>query len=202
MIEYIKGNVTELQPTMAVIEAHGVGYALAISLNTYTELQGKKEGLLYVYEAIREDAHQLFGFVSKYEREWFLHLISVSGIGGQTARMILSAFAPGELADIIQNDDVRALKSVKGIGPKAAQRIIVDLKDKIVVCNDGVSARGVDTHAGPTAEAKELANEAVAALTMLGFSPAPAHKVITQIQKEHPEKMQVEQLIKEALKRL
>src|SRR5574344_1392897 len=132
MIEYIKGELTELTPALATIEAAGVGFGLNISLITYTAIQGKKDVKLYVYEAIREDAHLLYGFATKQERELFTLLVSVNGVGGQTARMILSAFTPAELAGIIQNEDVRSLKSVKGIGPKAAQRIILDLRDKVM----------------------------------------------------------------------
>lgn len=202
MIEYIKGSVDDLQPTLVIIEAYGVGYGLAISLNTYTALQGKKEAKLFVYEAIREDAYQLFGFATRAEREWFMQLISVSGIGGQTARMVLSAFTPSELTTIVQTDDVRALKSVKGIGPKAAQRIIVDLKDKVVLLEGASSSTSSATSTGLNAAIKEVADEAVAALAMLGFAPAAAHKVVSQIAKENPEGVVVEQIIKEALKRL
>ena len=131
MIEYIRGIIDELTPTEAVLEANGVGYKLAISLNTYSALQGKNGARLYAYESIREDAYQLFGFATKREREIFELLISISGVGGQTARTILSAYSPAELASIISNEQANMLKSVKGIGPKAAQRIIVELKDKI-----------------------------------------------------------------------
>ena len=131
MIEYIRGIVDEVTPTQAVIEASGVGYALSISLNTYTAIQNKKEARLFVYEVIREDAYLLFGFATRIERDLFALLLSVSGVGGQTARMILSAFTPADLANIVQTEDARSLKSVKGIGPKAAQRIIVELKDKM-----------------------------------------------------------------------
>ena len=130
MIEYIKGTVDEITPTKAILEASGIGYALNISLNTYTAIQNKKEAKLYVYEVIREDAYLLFGFATRIERDLFELLLGVSGIGGQTARMVLSAFTPADLANIVQTEDVRSLKGVKGIGPKAAQRIIVDLKDK------------------------------------------------------------------------
>lgn len=202
MIEYIKGLVDELTPTQAVIEAGGVGYGLFISLNTYSAVQGKREAKLYVYEAIREDAHLLYGFAQRAERELFLLLISVSGIGGQTARMVLSAFTPAELAAIIRDENVQMLKSVKGIGPKAAQRIIVELKDKISL-DTGLAADGKD--AGGTGAAgmasREAVDEAVAALTMLGFPPAPAQKAVLQIVKAEPG-IPVEQIIKRALKML
>ena len=131
MIEYIHGELTELVPTQAVIEAGGVGDGLNISLTTYDSLKDKKEAKLYVYESIREDAYVLWGFASREEREMFVALLSVSGVGGNTARTILSAFAPAELRTVVANEDSRALKSVKGIGLKTAQRIIVDLKDKL-----------------------------------------------------------------------
>ena len=201
MIEYIKGTVDELTPAYAVVEASGVGYQLFISLNTYSAIQGKNDTKLYVYEAIREDAHLLYGFATKAERELFLLLISVSGIGGQTARMVLSAFTPAELSNVIRNEDVRMLKSVKGIGPKAAQRIIVDLKDKITLAmgegGDGSAAPAT----GVSAASREVVDEAVAALTMLGFPPAPTQKTVLHIVKEDPS-LAVEQIIKLALKML
>lgn len=200
MIDYVKGFVAELTPTAAVIECYGVGYSLNISLNTYSALQGKQEAKLFVYEVIREDAHTLYGFSTRQERELFLLLISVSGIGGNTARTILSALTPAELADVISSGNDRLLKSVKGIGLKTAQRIIVDLKDKIVTLDINGSATD---NAGPsrTEGRSEVVEEAVSALTMLGFSPAPSQKVVLQILKEEPG-IAVEQVIKLALKRL
>lgn len=200
MIEYIKGKIDELTPTYAVVEAAGIGYQLFISLNTYSAVQGAAETKLYVYEAIREDAHLLYGFLTKAERELFLLLISVSGIGGQTARMILSAFSPAELANIIRDEDVKMLKSVKGIGPKAAQRIIVDLKDKITLDTGetGTVAKGAERM---TAATREVVEEAVAALTMLGFPPAPTQKTVLQIVKDDAS-LTVEKIIKLALKML
>ena len=132
MIEYIKGELTELTPAFATVEAAGVGYGLNISLSTYSAIQGKKEVKLYVYEAIREDAYMLYGFVSKKEREMFQLLITVSGVGTNTARMMLSSMSPAELCNCISTNNERMIKSVKGIGLKTAQRIIVDLRDKIV----------------------------------------------------------------------
>ena len=132
MIEYIRGILDELTPTQATIEAHGVGYILNISLNTYTALQGKSEARLFVYESIREDAWTLYGFATKQERELFLMLISVSGVGGNTARTMLSSFSAPELAGLIMDGNERMLKTVKGLGAKTAQRIIVELRDKVV----------------------------------------------------------------------
>lgn len=201
MIEYVKGQVAELTPAIAVIECHGVGYCLNISLNTYSALQGKQEAKLYVYEAIREDAHVLFGFATRQERALFLLLISVSGIGGNTARMILSALTPVELINVISSGNDKLLKTVKGIGLKTAQRIIVDLKDKIATVeiegNTGLSTPGTS----PLAQNSEVMEEAVAALTMLGFPPAPSQKVALAILKEEPD-APVERVIKLALKQL
>ena len=204
MIEYIKGELTEVTPTMAVVEAHGVGYALVISLNTFTEIQSKKEVKLYVHEAIvtggRDDSYTLYGFADKQEREIYRMLITVSGVGSGTARMILSATSPAELVNIIASGDERSLKGVKGIGLKTAQRIIVDLRDKMAATGI-ISSLPSGQGAVPAAAAvnKEVRDEAVGALTMLGFSPAPSSKVVTEILKGDPE-MPVEQVIKQALK--
>ena len=197
MIEYIKGELAEVTPALAVVDCQGIGYGISISLNTYSEIQGKKDVKLWIYEAIREDAHQLFGFASKLERDLFVQLISVSGIGGNTARMILSALTPSELYEAISTGNEKVLKTVKGIGLKTAQRIIVDLKDKIV--SVGASATPVSTAAA--AVHSEIYEEAVAALTMLGFAQAASQKVVTAILKEEPAAT-VEQVIKLALKRL
>lgn len=200
MIEYIKGTIDELTPTQAIVEAGGVGYQLFISLNTYSFLQGRKEGKLFVHEAVRQDqGTALYGFASKQERDIFLLLIGVSGIGGQTARMILSAFTPAELATCISNEDARTLKSVKGIGPKAAGRIIVELKDKMVqgLWEDGTPS----ATSTPLGVNKELVDEAVAALSALGFPPAPTHKVVMSIVQSTPDAT-VETIIKQALKML
>ena len=204
MIEYIRGELTELTPAMAVVEAAGVGYALNISLNTYTCIQGKKDVKLYVHEALvtggRDDSFTLFGFATKQERDLYRLLISVSGVGGNTARMMLSSLSPAELCNAIANADERLIKSIKGIGLKTAQRIIVDLKDKIVA--GGVADK---RHAGGTTTAPAFGmgvrDEAVGALTMLGFSPAPSSKVVQQILTENPT-MAVETVVKEALKRI
>ena len=198
MIEYIQGDIAELTPATAVIDCHGVGYAASISLNTYSAIQGKKACKLYIHEAIREDAHVLFGFADRQERELFLLLISVSGIGGNTARMILSALSPNELINVISNENANLLKSVKGIGLKTAQRIIVDLKDKI---KTGAVAAASTGGTATLPANNEVMDEAVAALTMLGFAQGPSQKVVIGVLKEEPS-APVEQVIKLALKRL
>ena len=198
MIEYIKGEIAEITPALAVIDCNGIGYAVNISLNTYSAIQGKPSIKLYIHEAIREDAHVLYGFSTKQERELFLLLISVSGIGGNTARMILSALSPAELCNVISSGNDKLLKSVKGIGLKTAQRIIVDLKDKI-------ASTGMETVSGSIASLSpansEIHDEAIAALTMLGFAQAPSHKVVSAILIEDSN-LSVENVIKLALKRL
>lgn len=200
MIEYIKGGIAELSPATAVIDCNGLGYAVNISLNTYAAIQGKKECKLYIYEAIREDAYILYGFADKQERELFLLLISVSGIGGNTARMILSALSPAELINVISTENANLLKTVKGIGLKTAQRVIVDLKDKIKTGSVAAVVPGATGSLLTTANA-QIQEEAVAALTMLGFAQAPSQKVVLAILKDEPEAA-VEQVIKLALKRL
>ncbi|MBO5467408.1 MAG: Holliday junction branch migration protein RuvA [Prevotella sp.] len=199
MIEYIKGELTELTPAFATVEAAGVGYGLNISLNTYSAIQGKKDVKLYVYEAIREDAYVLYGFVNKKEREMFQLLISVSGVGANTARMVLSSLSPAELCNCISTNNERMIKGVKGIGLKTAQRIIVDLRDKIVALGiaDEIPAGGAMQ--APVNNA--VKDEAVSALTMLGFSPAPSQKVVLQILQEEPD-APVEMVVKLALKRI
>ncbi len=199
MIEYIKGELTELTPALATVEAGGIGYGLNISLNTYTAIQGKHDVKLYVYEAIREDAHVLYGFAGKKERELFELLISVSGVGTNTARMVLSSMSLSELCDSISTGNERMIKAVKGIGLKTAQRIIVDLRDKIVALGitgeipaGGSIAAPIDT---------QVKDEAVGALTMLGFAPAPSQKVVLQILEENPS-APVEVVVKMALKQI
>lgn len=200
MIDYVKGELTELTPALAVVECHGVGYGVNISLNTYAAIQGKQQVKLYIHEAIREDAYVLWGFSSKQERELFLLLITVSGIGGNTARMILSSLTPAELVDVISTDNAKLLKNVKGIGLKTAQRIIVDLKDKIVKTDIASQSPTLNLGDNSTAS-KEVQDEAVSALTMLGFQMAASQKVVVSILKENPSAT-VENVIKLALKQL
>ena len=196
-IDYIKGELSELTPAMAVVEAAGVGYAMNISLNCYSAIQGKKDVKLYVYESIREDAHVLFGFASKKEREMFLLLITVSGVGPNTARMVLSSMSPAELCNSISTGNERMIKTIKGIGLKTAQRIIVDLRDKIVSLGIAEEIPAGGSMENPVDN--KVKEEAVSALTMLGFSPAPSQKVVMQILKDNPTAA-VEQVIKMALK--
>ena len=198
MIEYIRGELVETTPALAVIDCNGIGYAINISLNTYSAIQGKPNVKLYIHDAIREDANVLFGFATKQESELFLLLISVSGIGGNTARMILSALSPAELCNVISSGNDKLLKGVKGIGLKTAQRIIVDLKDKIATTG-GETVSGSAATLSPAHS--EVYEEAIAALTMLGFAQAPSQKVVTAILKEEPG-LTVEKVIKLALKRL
>lgn len=196
MIEYIKGDIAEITPAMVVLDCNGMGYGINISLNTYSAIQNQSNTKLYIHEAIREDAYVLYGFSTKQERELFLLLISVSGIGGNTARMILSALSPTELCGVISSGNDKLLKTVKGIGLKTAQRIIVDLKDKIAT-----SGMETVTNEMLTASNSEIHDEAVAALTMLGFAQAASLKVVVAILKEEPS-APVEKVIKLALKRL
>ena len=204
MIDYIKGELAELTPAQAVIEAAGVGYALNISLNTYTAIQGKKDVKLFVHESLvtggRDDSYTFFGFASKQERDLYRLLSSVSGVGANTARMILSAASPADLSNAIASSNERLLKGVKGIGLKTAQRIIVDLKDKVVAL--GIAQEVTMGEGGSTvAVNNEVMDEAVSALTMLGFSPAPSAKVVKALLEENAA-MPVEQVVKVALKRI
>lgn len=204
MIDYIKGQLAELTPAQAVIEAYGVGYALGISLNTYEAIQGKGEVKLFVHESLvaggRDDSYTLFGFASHQERDLYRLLITVSGVGANTARMILSAASPAELAGAIAQGNERLLKGVKGIGLKTAQRIIVDLKDKIVQL--GIAQQLPASGGGTTSTVpSDVRDEAVAALTMLGFSPAPSAKVVTELLTADAT-LPVEQVVKLALKQI
>jgi Holliday junction DNA helicase RuvA len=195
MLDYIKGEIIELTPASVVVEAGGLGYIAHISLNTYSVLNELKECKLFVYEAIREDAHQLFGFIDKRERELFLLLISVSGVGANTARMVLSSLAAYELEGIISSGNTSALKTVKGIGSKTAERIIIDLKDKVKP-RDYPSESPAAHHIY-----SEIAKEAISALVMLGFNAPASQKVVGKIVKDNPA-LAVEQIIKNALKML
>lgn len=204
MIDYIKGELAELTPALAVVEAGGVGYALNISITTYDAIRTEKQAKLYVHEALvtggRDDSFTLYGFATRQERDLYRMLITVSGVGANTARMILSGYSPAELCNIIANGDERALKGVKGIGLKTAQRIIVDLKDKVVASGIAQELHATGGKDQPTVD-MGVRDEAVAALTMLGFSPAPSAKVVTDILRQQPG-LPVEQVIKQALKQI
>ena len=199
MIDYIRGELTELTPALATIEAAGVGYGLNISLTTFSALQGKKAVKLYVYEAIREDAHVLYGFYNKKEREMFLQLITVSGVGANTARMMLSGMSVAELCSAISTGNAKLIQGIKGIGKMTAQRIIVDLRDKIVTMGIAEEIPAGGQMSAPVDNA--VKDEAVSALTMLGFAPAPTQKVVMQILCDQPS-LPVEQVVKLALKQI
>lgn len=197
MIEYIRGDIAELTPTCMILECGGIGYEVNISLTTYSAFTGKASGKLYIYEVIREDAHLLYGFAEKVERELFLLLTSVSGVGPNTARMILSSLPPSELVLAIGSTNEAALTAVKGIGLKTAQRILVDLKNKVKTI-EGLAAKGATT---TPFSGGAVAEEAVAALVMLGFQKAASQKAVSSILKGSPT-LAVEQVIKTALRML
>jgi Holliday junction DNA helicase RuvA len=193
MIDYIKGKLTELTPAFIVIENGGIGYFVSISLSTFTKLEGKTECKILVHEVIREDSHQLFGFADKEERDIFRLLISVTGVGAGTARMMLSSLNHDEIEKAILGSDVNTLKSIKGIGLKTAQRIIVDLKDKF-----GKQSGTGEIFAFTDNTKRE---EALSALVMLGFGKSAVLKVLDKIIREE-KNLTVEDLIKKALKSL
>jgi Holliday junction DNA helicase RuvA len=198
MYDYIQGEVTELTPAYAVVEAGGVGYYLVISLQTYAELEHLSSARVYTHFAVREDAQTLYGFATREEREVFRLLVSVSGVGGNTARMILSTYSPAELANILATENAVLLKNVKGLGLKTAQKIIVELKDKAA----GLSSTGTGSPAQTAAAGTdETRTEATAALTMLGFGKAASEKAVQSILKETPS-AGVEEVIRLALKKL
>ena len=194
MIDYIKGSIAELNPAYAVIDNHGIGYMMNITLTTFDVLSkaGEENALLHAYEVIREDAHTLYGFATKAEREAFLSLISVSGVGPNTARMILSSMSVDEFSQAIVGNNAAMFKSVKGVGGKTAQRIIVDLKDKIKPTGDTLlQVKGQAD--------SEVYDEALAALVMLGFSQQASNKVLKSLFAKNPS-LSVEVAIKQALK--
>lgn len=198
MIEYIKGILTELNPAEAVVEAAGVGYSLAITLPTYSALVGSenKEVKLFVTEIIREDTHEVYGFFERKERQLFEMLMTVSGVGAATARMIMSAFQAEELRMLIATGNSKAMAKVKGLGPKTAQRIIVDLKDKVIKLDlggDPTEIPMLDVEADNGIKA-----EAVSALTMLGFAATASGKAVDKILKAEPT-LSVEGVIRKAL---
>jgi Holliday junction DNA helicase RuvA len=194
MYEYVKGPIAELTPAYVVIDCGGVGYNVNISLQTYSSFEGKKEILVYLHQVVREDAHLLFGFASKDERELFRMLISVSGVGANTARVILSSMSAAEIQKAIMQADINALKQIKGIGLKTAQRIVVDLKDKVA----GKDLGSGQLFASPNNTTR---HEALSALVMLGFNKSAVEKVLDQLLKTD-NSPSVEGLIKLALKQL
>ena len=197
MYEYIKGKVAEATPTYAVIEAAGVGYFINISLKTYADIECSDETLLYLHYIVREDQQSFYGFSTKLERELFRQLISVSGVGGNTARMILSTYTSHELQNIIATENAVLLKNVKGLGLKTAQKIIVELSGKMIE----LGASDMLLTQVQRGARNEAYDEALAALAMLGFQKAAAEKALTAIFKESPT-MSVEEAVRAALKRL
>jgi len=198
MIEYIKGTVASLTPTDLILETGGIGYHILISLQTYEQLQGKTSATAYIHHYLREDEELYYGFATRDERELFRLLISVSGIGAGTARMMLSSLTAEEIRQAILSEDVARIKSIKGIGVKSAQRVILELKDKIVK-GEGSGDAGSALFA--KADNAAVVEEATTALVMLGFSKANIAKVLPAILKENPA-ARVEDLIKAALQRL
>lgn len=193
MIDYIKGNISQVTPTFVTVETSGVGYFINISLTTFSKLENKSEIKILIHEIIREDTHQLYGFADLQERDIFRHLISVTGVGANTARMMLSSLNPAEIEQAIIGSDVNILKSVKGIGLKTAQRIIVDLKEKL-----GKHAGSGEIFAFSDNTSRE---EALSALVMLGFAKSAVSKVLDKIVREQ-KNLTVEEMIKRALKNL
>lgn len=193
MYEFIRGAVADLNPASVVVDAGGIGYFINISLNTYSKVSGKQETNLLIHQVVREDAHVLYGFAERRERDLFRNLISVSGVGASTAIMMLSSLNPDEIAAAVTTGNVDVLKAVKGIGAKTAQRIIIDLKDKL-----GKMPESGQILISPD---NTLRNEALSALVMLGFAKKDADKAVSKIIQDDPEAT-VERVIKTALKRL
>ena len=195
MIDYIKGQITEINPTEVILETYGIGYRILISLQTYEGLNGKNEAKVYIHHYLREDEELYYGFASKDERELFRLLIGVSGIGASTSRMMLSSLTSDEIRNAIIAEDINKIKSIKGIGLKSAQRLILELKDKVV------KGAGSDTSALFNSGSNTATDEAVTALVMLGFTKANVTKAVTAVLKENPS-ASLEEIIKQSLKRL
>ncbi len=193
MLHHIKGMLTEIKPTTAIIECGGIGYEINISLHTYSEISRNKEVMLFLYPIYKEDSQSLYGFASRLEREVFGHLISVNGVGGNTARTILSSLSPAEVIAAIGREDAALLQSVKGIGGKTAQRVIIDLKDKMAALVPESESLGSLDH--------NLKREALAALEVLGYSARQTDRVISKILQQESQ-ITIEELIKAALKKL
>ena len=195
MIDYIKGQITEITPTEVILETYGIGYRILISLQTYEGLNGKNEAKVYIHHYLREDEELYYGFASKDERELFRLLIGVSGIGASTARMMLSSLTSDEIRNAIIAEDINKIKSIKGIGLKSAQRLVLELKDKVV------KGGGSDSAALFSSTSNPATDEAVTALVMLGFTKANVTKAVTSVLKDNPS-ASLEEIIKQSLKRL
>lgn len=195
MYDYIKGNISEISPTEVIVECCGIGYSIMISLQTYDILKDCSEAKIFIYHYIREDDEQFYGFATKDERELFKLLISVSGVGVASARMMLSSLSDEEIRNAIMGEDVAKIKSIKGIGQKTAQRLILDLKDKII------KGGGVDKANLTIQESNNNIDEATTALLNLGFTKANISKILPSILKSEPQ-ASIETIIREALKRL
>ena len=195
MIDYIKGEIIELTPTDIVLECHGIGYNILISVQTYSALDGKREATVYIHHYLREDEELYYGFATKEERKMFRLLIGVSGVGAATARMMLSSLTVEEVQNAILSEDVNRIKSVKGIGLKSAQRIIIELKDKIVKGDE------TDLSALFTKIDNKASEEATTALIMLGFTKVNVNKAVNAVLKEDPT-ASVENIIRKSLQKL
>ena len=195
MIDYIKGNIAEINPTEVILECYGIGYRILISLQTYEGLNGKSDAKVYIHHYIREDEELYYGFFTKDERELFRLLIGVSGIGASTARMMLSSLTSDEIRNAILAEDINKIKSIKGIGMKSAQRLILELKDKVI------KGGGTDSSVLFTPASNPAADEATTALVMLGFAKANVNKVVNIVLKEKPD-ASLEEIIKLSLKKL
>lgn len=193
MFEYITGNIVEITPTYLILETHGIAYYIQISLNTYSSLSKLKNARVFIHHVVREDAEMLYGFSGKTERKMFRLLISVSGIGSNTARMILSALSPDDVQDAIAKGNVVILKGIKGIGAKTAQRIIVDLRDKV--------GKAADNEEFLSIPGNRIREESLSALATLGFTKSAVLKIVDDLISKNPE-IEVEELLREALKRL
>ena len=195
MIDYIKGQITEINPTEVILETYGIGYRILISLQTYEGLNGRNEAIVYIHHYLREDEELYYGFSTKDERELFRLLIGVSGIGASTARMMLSSLTSDEIRNAILAEDINKIKSIKGIGLKSAQRLVLELKDKVV------KGGGSDTSALFSSSSNAVTDEAVTALVMLGFTKANVTKAVAAVLKDNPA-ASLEEIIKQSLKRL
>ena len=194
MIAFVEGEITELTPTNVIIKTAGVGYNIAISVNTYSEMLGKQKERLLTYHYIREDIQALYGFLHQTEKDLFTQLISVSGIGPNTARMMFSSLTASDIIAAINSNNVNTIKSIKGIGPKTAQRVILELKDKVNKIDLSSDAKQPIIH-------HQVKNESLSALLMLGFPKNDSEKIINKIVSDNPN-ITVEELIKQALKNL